>query len=260
MNPISKIIVASRLFRHRFGHVKGLRLWIELLKEKLLSPSTVFQVNVPGIRHPVFLRAHTSDVEVFCQIFGHAELDHDVNFPVSYIVDAGANIGLSSVFLVHKYPGVAIDAIEISSSNIEILQMNVSFYPKINIVPKGLWWKSSFLRIANPSAEPWAFFVEETTVDDKQGIPAIGIPELIAQRQAKQIDILKIDIEGGELQVFGSPDTMWMSQVRCLMIELHDHFKPGCREAVISALRPYKYTHEQRGEYNIFTLGNIESN
>lgn len=254
MNPIKKLLTATRIFRQSFGHLPGIRLWLELLKEKWLPPQTVFSVNVPGIKHPVFLRAHTSDVEVFCQIFGHRELDHKVDFHVKYIVDAGANIGLASIFLAHKYPTVVIDAIEVSDSNIKLLRLNVSFYPNIYVVPKGLWWRSTTLRISNPSAEPWAFNVEETSEDNAQGIPAIGIDELLTQRNATEIDILKIDIEGAEAEVFGETNTPWMASVRCLMIELHDHFKPGCREAVLSALSPFDYTHELRGEYNIFTL------
>jgi FkbM family methyltransferase len=254
MNPVKKLLTATRMFRERFGQIDGTRLWLSLLKEKLHRPSHVFSVNVPQLKYPIFLRAHTSDIEVFCQIFVQQELDYDINWAVKYIVDAGANIGLSSIFLANKYPGVTIDAIEVSESNIELLRKNIGFYSNINVVPKGLWWRSANLRISNPSAEPWAYIVEETTEDDAQAIPAIGIGELLGQRNIAQIDILKIDIEGAEAEVFGKSDTPWMSSVRCLMIELHDHFKPGCKDAVLSTLSPFHYSHELRGEYNIFTL------
>jgi FkbM family methyltransferase len=254
MNPLTKFKIATHQFRERFGNVRGSLLWMALLKEKWLPPSRIFSTRVPGFAHKVFLRAHTSDVEVFCQIFGHAELDYDVGRPVKYIIDAGANIGLSSLFLANKYPGAAIDAIEVSTDNIELLTLNVGSYPNIRIIPKGLWGKSATLKIANPTAEPWAFIVEETSQSDPEGIPTVGVNDLMQERGIDAIDILKVDIEGAEAEVFGTSGAPWLSSVNCLMIELHDHMKPGCREPVLSAVNAFNHTYELRGEYHIFKL------
>ena len=114
MNPFRKFIAATSLFRNRYGQWRGVVLWLQLLREKWTPNGILFPVVVPGFLHPIYLRAHTSDVEVFCQIFVHAELEHDIKTPVDYIIDAGANIGLSSIFLAKKYPNAVIDAIEVS--------------------------------------------------------------------------------------------------------------------------------------------------
>ena len=62
------------------------------------------------------------------------------------------------------------------------------------------------------------------------------------------IDLLKVDIEGAEKEVFGTCD--WIGSVRCLVIELHDRFKPGCREAVSSATRGF--SKFESGETTLF--------
>jgi hypothetical protein len=41
------------------------------------------------------------------------------------------------------------------------------------------------------------------------------------------IDILKIDIEGAEREIFRDPSS-WIEKVDSLIIELHECMKPGC--------------------------------
>ena len=83
-----------------------------------------------------------------------------------YIIDAGANIGLTSVFLANCCPNAKIDALEVEPDNLRVMQLNCAPYPNIQVVAKGAlaWW--AHIKIANPSAESWAFFVHETTEDD----------------------------------------------------------------------------------------------
>ena len=56
---------------------------------------------------------------------------------------------------------------------------------------------------------------------------------LMAEAKIDTIDLLKMDIEGAELEAFENCD--WMAGVQVIVIELHDHIKPGCRAAVSSA-------------------------
>jgi hypothetical protein len=49
------------------------------------------------------------------------------------------------------------------------------------------------------------------------------------------IDLLKIDIEGSELELL-SEDADWLEQVRAISIEFHDAFRPGCTAVGESAL------------------------
>ena len=64
-------------------------------------------------------------------------------------------------------------------------------------------------------------------------------------------DIVKLDIEGAEKEVFDRCD--WLNRVRVVAIELHDRFKPGCSAAVNSAT--WQFSKSQRGEI-IFYLRN----
>ena len=44
------------------------------------------------------------------------------------------------------------------------------------------------------------------------------------------IDILKLDIEGAELEVFETSES-WIGKVGMLAVETHDRFRPGCSKA-----------------------------
>jgi hypothetical protein len=66
------------------------------------------------------------------------------------------------------------------------------------------------------------------------------------------IDILKLDIEGAEKEVFSNCDK-WLGNVRILMIELHDHLKPGCSSIVYSALAKFNFSECRNGTTIVLT-------
>ena len=53
------------------------------------------------------------------------------------------------------------------------------------------------------------------------------------------IDILKIDIEGSEKEVFEASKT-WIDKVTVVMAEVHDSLKPGCNQAFMEATRGFQ--------------------
>lgn len=250
---LAKITAATESFRRRYGAVRGSLLWLELLKEKVLPKGEAFAVHVPGMRGTVYLRSQTSDVECFCQIFVHRELDIDVEHEVGYLIDAGANIGLSSVYLANRFPRAQIDALEVDQRNLDLLRRNVGKYPTVRVIPKGLWHRSCTLKIVNPEAEPWAFRVAETCPDDKTGFAAVSISELLHARNLVRVDLLKMDIEGAEKEVFEASQP-WIDKVGTLLVELHDRFKPGCSEAVNVACTRRRHVRQVSGEYQVFSF------
>jgi len=71
---------------------------------------------------------------------------------------------------------------------------------------------------------------------------------LMREMDIPAIDLAKIDIEGAEQEVFEDP--RWLSGVKCLMIELHDRFRPGCSAAVEPAMRGF--ARVQRAETTFY--------
>jgi len=53
---------------------------------------------------------------------------------------------------------------------------------------------------------------------------------LMQQMGWSKLDLLKIDIEGAEREVFDD-SPRWIGVVNACMAELHDHLKPGCSDS-----------------------------
>jgi hypothetical protein len=71
-------------------------------------PYTLIQKHPQIIKHPVFLRYPSTDLNTYKQIFKDLSYDCELMFEPDVIVDAGANIGLASVYFANKYPNAKI--------------------------------------------------------------------------------------------------------------------------------------------------------
>jgi len=81
----------------------------------------------------------------------------------------------------------------------------------------------------------------EKAADDCQRrgfVQAMTLDTLLARMGLEFVDILKIDIEGAEKEVFES-SAEWIDKVRVIMAELHDHHKAGCSKAFFEATRGF---------------------
>jgi hypothetical protein len=91
--------------------------------------------------------------------------------------------------------------------------------------------------------------VREVEQATPNAINGYTIATLLAQSRFDAIDLLKLDIEGAEEQIFSATDTAWLDHVRVLVIETH-----GARaeHAVKTALLKRTFTQSQQGEKLIF--------
>jgi hypothetical protein len=69
-------------------------------------------------------------------------------------------------------------------------------------------------------------------------VPAFTVDSLLSQMGWADVDVLKVDIEGAEREVFESAS--WMYRVRACMVELHDHLQPGCLAAFERAVTSFQ--------------------
>jgi FkbM family methyltransferase len=239
-------------YRKRFGLFRGIFLWFNARSAYKLSKGTLYALDVPGLSHKVWLRAGTSDLMVFQQIFCDRETDFDLDLaPPYFIVDAGANIGLSSIVFASRYPRAKIVALEVDSDNYQLLCKNVGQYANVFPQEKALWYCDGYVRILNPTAEPWAFQVGNAEQNDPNAIEAISLDRILADRGEGSFSLLKIDIEGAELDLLQSSDLTWIEKTKAIAIELHDRIRPGCGAAFNRILANRDYSETQQGEYRV---------
>jgi FkbM family methyltransferase len=210
------------------------------------------RVYLKAIEQYVCIRGGTTDLRCLEKIF----VDDEYRFPFDHfpqlIVDAGANIGMATLYFAHQYPQARIVAIEPEPSNFEMLHRNCKDLPNVILLQGALWPSNSPLEIADPTADAWTFRVIERTANrGNAAVPAFTIPAILERVGARQIDLLKLDIEGAELQLFSDGADEWIHLVKAIAIELHDRFLPGCAQAFYSVLVGRKFIQEIKGE-NIF--------
>jgi hypothetical protein len=94
--------------------------------------------------------------------------------------------------------------------------------------------------------------VQETVPDHPNSISAISIATIMQEQEWEHIDLLKIDIEGSEKEVFESNYENWLPSTKSIVIELHDQMKKGCSRSVFAAISKYNFSFSFSDENLVF--------
>jgi FkbM family methyltransferase len=221
---------------NKYFNEYGLLGLAEIVSNKCCGFPKLMTAYPPKLNHAVRLRLHTSDTMVFGNVFIDEEYSFGLPSSANVIVDVGAYIGLTPIYYAKMFPNARIFAIEAERSNFELMLKNVQTYSNITPIHAALWGNEGYISIADPllgAFGNWGF-----TVSSKSGdVRAITISSLIRDFSIDHIDLLKIDIEGAEREVFKTCD--WQNRLDSVVIELHDRFAPGCSEVVNGALQGF---------------------
>lgn len=232
-----------RVYAKKFGLFKGLIAYYKISH----GNDGVIKLSIPQCKKPILLRANTSDIPLFRQIFLAEGFDiREIENP-RVIVDGGANIGCSSLYFANKYPNALVLAIEPEESNYEMLRKNVSSYQNIKTIKAAIWDRKTFLRIENPEANKCSFRVQECDNHTHECLEAISINEVLSICPGRLIDVLKLDIEGAEKQIFSNSPT-WLEKIGTLIVELHERYSEGCTEVFYRAVSKYDFQEYRKGE------------
>jgi FkbM family methyltransferase len=236
------------LFLELFRWTDALRLMVKMGRKRAETDVFLRRVN-----RRVTIRPGTSDFHCISKVFVHEE--YAIPFEATnprLIIDAGANIGLTTLYFSARFPDAKIIAIEPESSNYELLVRNCAGMTNVTPRHAAVWNTDTPLQIENPDAEKWGFKVTPGA-HTGSAIKALTIPQILAQSGHDTIDILKLDIEGAERELFCNGCETWLPHVTMIIIELHDRYIPGCSHAVYSKLCQLPFQQEVRGE-NVFLL------
>jgi len=221
-------------------------------KARLFEKPREITVVVDRIRYPIHLRLRTTDISLFEEIIVHSEYQFEPSKSPRIIIDAGANIGLTSIYFANQFPDAKILAIEPEHSNFQMLKRNASYYQNILPIQGALWREEAELNLSNPGTGNWGYQTElgqqGNTV--KGNVHGMTVDKLMEKYGYDYIDILKIDIEGSEKEVFET-SLSWIDRVGVIIVELHDHFKNGCSRSVYAATNNFELEW-RKSETNFF--------
>ena len=220
-------------------------------------PKVALRVN--GIDAPIYVRWRTTDLTVFRQVFVLGEYDCEVPRHPEVIVDAGANIGLTTILYANKYPSARILAIEPESSNFDMLLKNVKTYPQVTAVKAALWATNTNLEVVDPGLGHYGFRTSSSadSAGKREQVEAVTVAGIMDKFGLGRIDLLKMDIEGAEEEVFKDCGS-WINHVGSVTVETHDRFCPRSSEVVLAALLDFDIRW-QVGEALYFTRSSLVS-
>jgi FkbM family methyltransferase len=137
-----------------------------------------------------------------------------------FIIDCGANIGLSVIYMKHLYPNAKIIAFEPDDRNFELLHKNVSSFGLTNVElrKEAIWIENTTLHFISEGSlmsKIQEAGISKNTIEVK----ATRLKDLMIQ----PIDFLKIDIEGAEYKVLKDIEEK-LPLVKSLFLEYHGTF------------------------------------
>ena len=201
-------------FTRSFGWIVGTRLFFNI-KLKRQVP-----LQLPQLSHPLWLRPQTSDFPTFLQVFVEQQYKFDYGKSPKVIIDGGANIGLFALEMKRKYPDAQVICIEPDPENFEMLVKNTQAYPNVFHEQAGIWFKDTTLQVYDKyNKGKWALVVEENL--EAGNVKALSIGTLMQKYQLERIDVLKLDIETSELELFSRDYLDWLPKVKMVVVELH---------------------------------------
>jgi FkbM family methyltransferase len=174
------------------------------------------------------------------------------------IVDGGANIGAASVYFSAQCQDAFVVAIEPEASNFQLLVENTKGMPVLPL-PYALAASPQRVRVVDVGEGYWGFQTrsvgdEEMSEDD---VSCVTINEIFAAHQTDCFPfIVKIDIEGGEKELF-QQHTEWIEKTPLIIVELHDWLLPrqGVALPFLRSIGQFDRDFVHIGEH-IFSIAN----
>lgn len=171
---------------------------------------------------------------------------------VRTVIDCGGNIGCAALYFLKTFPCARVCVIEPDEGNLAICRLNLDPYGgRVRIVAGAVWPVPAQLRVerTDPTGPPleWAYAVREAMRGESADVQGIDLESIRREVGADEIDLLKIDIEGGETALLSHElARQWLDRTRNLVIELHG---PASERAFDEAMAAYDARLIPTGEY-----------
>lgn len=213
MSPLS----AWRLWRFSRRSLKGRRP----------ARSTICLQLRNVIDGTVWLRNYGSDLATFKEVVVERiyECVADELPNCRSIVDLGANIGLASCYFLTQFPDAHVLAVEPDHENFELLQKNVSHQrnaTRCSAIHRAVWSCEKELNVERWRGDDRFSSVRVTGegIGDEV-VQGSSLKQIIAESSFPRIDLLKVDIEGAEVELLANAED-WLPLVDAIAIEFHN--------------------------------------
>jgi FkbM family methyltransferase len=219
----------------------ALQLGLDFALSRFLSISSVNRVDrIRKVRFQegvqLCYRLNKGDLHSIREVWFDEAYRLPFEDPTGTLLDLGANIGLTSVWLAKRYPIERVIAVEPDGNNAMLARRNL----ELNAI------KSEVLEAAIGPHEGTARF-ESSRISNlgrlsEKGVPVamITVDTILGKSACPRLGLVKIDIEGGEQQLFDGP-LDWLDHTNAIIIEFHPPLVDYSR--IIKAIESRDFTY-----------------
>ena len=175
------------------------------------------ETTVHAFGHSLHVADSASFLSAYREIVSREIYAFASGTPSPYILDCGANVGVSVLWLKKKFPAAEIVAFEPDPEIYDILKKNVDTIGSdgITLVNKALWDKETELSFFAQGADGGRIDTDE------RGMKNVKVKTMsLRHYMERPVDFLKIDIEGAEDVVIRDIEPL-LGNVRNLFVEYH---------------------------------------
>jgi FkbM family methyltransferase len=181
------------------------------------------QVLIDGLRCQLNLRPNRGDLFILYEILASEAyaVHHDFLKPEEAftILDCGANVGITALYFARKYKNARIICIEPDPENFETLKLNVANQKRIEPIFGAIVKTSGTVHLTRNRPAYGNTLIDQSSDEPTVAVQGLTIADICEQKELTRIDLLKVDIEGAEEELFKDAD--FLPMVNLVAIELH---------------------------------------
>ena len=158
------------------------------------------------------------------------------------VIDIGANVGLFTELALRKGANV-VKSVEINDVAIDIFKSLHSDKENVELVTKAVSKGDGEIEIfidPENSLVSSVFSNHTSNLLNSKTIKTIGLNDLVK----KQINLVKMDVEGAEFDIFEGTSIETLKKIDFLLMEFHDNFGGILRDTILSKLEDSGFTYE----------------
>lgn len=206
-----------------------------LLARQLFSPRSA-RVRILGYT----IRSQTLETLAFLfrEVFVRRDYFFQTSVPAPFIIDAGGNVGMATVYFKTLYPDATILAFEPGPQAFRMLQENIraNGLTKVQALPHALGAREGTIDFYVDPDRPDSLLMSTLPRRMAKASHRVGMVRLSTFID-REVDFLKIDVEGAEEAVLGElAEADKLGLVRQMVVEYHHHIEPE-RDALAGMLR-----------------------
>ena len=216
-NIISGIVKKiNKAFDNPFKKI-GLGWWQARLLKNIPQDATTFNLFGSTIHFTNKAEFFHAIEEIFLDEIYKIQLPEN-----ALIIDGGANVGMSVLYLKQKHPSAQIIAFEPDETNFALLNKNIKSFNLTNILPykKAIWKENTTITFVNEGS----MSSKIETSSNGASVNVIHIEAIRLKDFLKEtVHFLKLDIEGAEYEVLKDCRND-LDKVQNMFIEFHGQF------------------------------------